>query len=291
MNQLFRPADAALVREPPERLTTVRLGMPQLALAGIAESWLLKELGDIHWQMLAEAAGRDAPDFATERGEPVYAAFCALSMRDCRLDRGREGDRLTIGSRIGRLSRTQVASRHRLAIGEAAIGTVELVSTFVHRQGRGNHAVARFEVPGFAERGAGDIGRGLAAAAAEHRAGRLGRWDGWDLAATEAVGAHDFLPSPALDFNGAGFLYFASFLAFVDRAEWQQARATEPRLSITRRTVFFTGNLDPGEGLRVVIDGWRSQDDGALAHRMRLVAAETGAALATVFTAKTRAAR
>ena len=36
-------------------------------------------------------------------------------------------------------------------------------------------------------------------------------------------------PCPAQDFNGADFLYFSSFQAFVDRAEWAFFRPLDPR--------------------------------------------------------------
>jgi len=38
----------------------VRLGMPQLALAGLSESWLLMECGHRHWTLLERMLGVEA---------------------------------------------------------------------------------------------------------------------------------------------------------------------------------------------------------------------------------------
>lgn len=283
-----------------EMETAVVLGMPHLALMGLSEQWLLKELGHIHWLMLAQAAGRAVPDFATVRGEPVYAAFCALRIRGARFGAAVENGRLTIRSRVGRVSKTQIASLHRLALDGAPAGEVELVSTFVHRTGGGNHTIARFEVPGLPLAAADGFGSELARIAGEHRAGRPVVTDDFatgDLEAptatarlAERFGPATFSPCPATDFNGAGFLYFASFVAFLDRAEWRADPFAARTASTTDRLVLYTGNLDPGEDLHVTLDDWAAGRPGEFTHRARLAAAATGGALALAFTRKATAA-
>src|SRR5579862_7564179 len=42
----------------PSEQRTYLLNMPQMAVGGLSESWLFKELGDIHWNMLAKALGQ-----------------------------------------------------------------------------------------------------------------------------------------------------------------------------------------------------------------------------------------
>lgn len=131
----------------------VLLGMPQLSLSGLSESWLLKDLGHRHWMLLARLAGRAVPDFRDADGAPVYAAFCALSVKDADFAALGENDRLTIVSDISRVSRTQSASRHRLSVAGKPVGEVELVSAFVRRaSGGGNHTVARVALDAFPRR-------------------------------------------------------------------------------------------------------------------------------------------
>lgn len=277
MNRPFRPAPAATDDPTPNVVTTISIGMPHLALVGLSEKRLLEELGHVHWTMLARAAGRKVPDFRDERGAPVYAAFCALSIRDADFRSVRENDVLTVVSRTARVTRTQVASRHELSVEGRPVGEVELLSTFVHRKGAGNHTVARFEIAGLPPCGEDALGRALAEAAARHRAG---------LTVCEAgaeAPSFGFDPCPSTDFNGAGFLYFPSFLAFVDRAEWARDPVNARGASTLDRTVFFTGNLDPGETLLLAFPDWREATaTGDLLHRCILIRGRTGQPIAEV---------
>ncbi|MDQ0346758.1 Pnap_2097 family protein [Ancylobacter vacuolatus] len=267
---------------------TVQLGMPQLCLGGLSETWLLKELGHRHWMALAAMAGRAVPDFRDADGVPVYAAFSALSVEDADFASLRENDRLTIRSETCRLSRTQCASRHDLTSKGRAVGTVHLVSAFVRRApGGGNHTVARVALDGFPappRMGADRRESELAARAAAFRAGRAApeaRFESGPSRDKEAVLEID--PCPAQDFNGAGFLYFTSFLAFIDRAEWQFDGRRAPLATTRAREVYFHGNIDPGE--RVVVRRLKAERQaGELFHHCRLERAGDGARLADAFT-------
>jgi probable biosynthetic protein (TIGR04099 family) len=264
---------------------SVLLGMPQLSLSGLSESWLLKDLGHRHWMLLARLAGRAVPDFRDADGAPVYAAFCALSVKDADFAALGENDRLTIVSDISRVSRTQSASRHRLSVAGKPVGEVELVSAFVRRaSGGGNHTVARVALDAFPPPVAPRT-NGLAALAADLRAGRRARHFGFDLHAAEDETSATFEidPCPAQDFNGAGFLYFSSFVGFVDRAEWHFDGRHAARAVTLARDVFFHGNIDPGERLRV---RWLAvrRGEGRLVHRCLLERAGDGTRLAEAFT-------
>src|ERR1700722_768337 len=75
----------------------VVLGMPHLCMIGLSETWLLKECGHRHWFLLAEAAGLAAPDFRDPAGDPIYAAFLSVAVRDAAFDTVREHERLPGG--------------------------------------------------------------------------------------------------------------------------------------------------------------------------------------------------
>lgn len=274
---------------PPDTAHSVVLGMPHLSPAGIAETWLLKELGHRHWWLLADAAGMSAPDFRDETGAPIYAAFCAVSLTGCSFDGIGENDTLAIRSEIARISRSQVASRHSLTVADRPVGTVEMVSAFVKRgPSGGNHAALRVPVDRLPPIDT-DVGRALAATASALRGGRLPDHLGFDLSASAALGAFAFEPCPSQDFNGAGFLYFASFIAFVDRAEWLHDRALGSQATTVRRDTFFYGNIDPGESIRVVLLDLRREADGAFRHHCRIERSTDGAVLADVFSVKAAA--
>src|SRR3984893_18149461 len=101
---------------------SVVLGMPHLCLGGISETWLLKECGHRHWFLLAGAAGLATPDFRDPAGDPIYAAFLSVSVRDAAFETVREHDRLVFASALTRISRTRFMSVHRLAVSGRPIG-------------------------------------------------------------------------------------------------------------------------------------------------------------------------
>ncbi|MDR3373807.1 MAG: hypothetical protein P4L98_08780 [Ancalomicrobiaceae bacterium] len=280
---LIDPPDAEA--PPIEAVQHVVLGMPHLAATGLSEHWLLKELGHIHWLLIARAAGRDLPDFRDDKGDPVYAAFCALSIRDGDFGAVRENDRLTLHSRVDRLSRTQIASRHDLTVDGRGIGTVELISAFVRRDGgrASNHTIARYAVAGLPRITPDGVGSKLAGVAAEHRAQRLAEYLGFAVD-TPAVASFRFSPCPSTDFNGAGFLYFASFAAFADRAEWAHHRSRGRMATTVRRDIFFTGNLDPGEDILVQIRQEKSLGGGIVGQHVTIVSEPGQVLLARLFT-------
>ncbi len=236
---------------------TLLLGMPQLCLAGLSEVWLLKELGHRHWMGLAQLAGRSVPDFRATDGAPVYAAFRALSVEQADFAVLGENDRLTIRTTLCRLTHTQCASRHELTCRGRPVGTVNLVSTFVRRAPRGgNHTVARVALEAFPKlmpplMALGRAGESLAARAATFRSTGAAPEPRFAAAGLVEDGCVTFDPCPAQDFNGAGFLYFSSFIALIDRAEWHFDGRSAPQATTRRREVYFHGNIDPGE--RVVV--------------------------------------
>ncbi|MEM6736199.1 MAG: hypothetical protein AAF620_09040, partial [Bacteroidota bacterium] len=51
------------------------LSMPQLLWGGLNENWLLKELGDLHWQQITDALNTPSDRLTDSRGERLYASF------------------------------------------------------------------------------------------------------------------------------------------------------------------------------------------------------------------------
>jgi probable biosynthetic protein (TIGR04099 family) len=290
MNMFARTMDVRLLVHGDAARTAladvVVLGMPHLCLSALSETWLLKECGHRHWYLLAQAAGFDRPNFRDAGGEPIYAAFLSVSLRDAALDLAQEHDELVFSSRLTRLSRTQLMSIHRVAVGSRIIGTVAMTSTFVQRSQQGNnHSIARVEVPGLPPVGRDPNAAAYAAEVAELRSNlwlsHLG------LARREATVMHRFLidPCPGQDFNGADFLYFASFQAFVDRAEWDFFRPQAPFPTTRRRDIIYRGNMNPGERLVASLLQVR-RDRENLVHWYRLEREQDGRTIADAFTVK-----
>jgi probable biosynthetic protein (TIGR04099 family) len=92
-------------------------------------------------------------------------------------------------------------------------------------------------------------------------------------------------PRPAQDFNGADFLYFSSFQAFVDRAEWAFFRPINSRATTRRRDIVYHANIEPGDRVAVVLCAV-GRGDRSLGHWCRVERKSDAAPLADVFTVR-----
>jgi probable biosynthetic protein (TIGR04099 family) len=259
------------------------LGMPHLCLGGLSETWLIRECGHRHWFQLARAAGRAVPDFRDAAGDPVYAAFVAVSVRDARFDAAGEHDELEFETRLTRVSRTRVMSVHRLRLRGRPVGEVVMTSVFVKRVEAGrNRSIARVEVPGLPPVEADEFADDAAMVAELHR----GRWKehlGFTRADAVVLDRLVIDPCPAQDFNGADFLYFSSYQAFVDRAEWAWLRPVNPRATTRRRDIVYHGNIEPGDRVAIVLRALR-RDESMIGHWCLIGRESDAAPLADVFT-------
>jgi probable biosynthetic protein (TIGR04099 family) len=259
------------------------LGMPHLCLGGLSETWLLRECGHRHWFLLAQATGRAVPDFRDAAGNPVYAAFVAVSVRDAQFDAAHEHDELGLGSQLTRISRTRFMSVHRLAVRGRPVGEIVMTSVFVKRTQPGlNRSIARVEVSGLPPVEPAPECAGYAARVAALRRGHWVEHFGFARANAAALDRLVIDPCPAQDFNGADFLYFSSFQAFADRAEWAFLRPN-PRATTRRRDIVYHGNIEPGERVAIVLHAVR-RSDGRLGHWCRVERENDGAPLADIFT-------
>jgi probable biosynthetic protein (TIGR04099 family) len=281
-------------------------GMPQLAYAGLSENWLLKECGDLHWDCLARGYGMTAPDFRDVSGEKAYAAFTAIRVSEAVLDGVAENDRIQLDCTIAPAQRAQFFSRHVVTSSVGAVAQVEMLSAFVFRKRRRDNrsverAVLRLgrawgtpcsasdsdEATRFAEevrarrhgqrraqqhvQGAGSCSNGVASDCGTAR--------------NPSLPVFTFSPCPNNDFNGANFMYFATFAALVDRAEWRFFKP-DPLLALVSREIFYYGNVNVGEDIAIRLLESQRQDDGGLRHRCLIVRAIDGCAIAEVLTHK-----
>ncbi|MBQ2259734.1 MAG: hypothetical protein II336_00020 [Loktanella sp.] len=256
-----------------ERVAQRRLGMVECGWRGLSEGWLLRHLGDVHWQQIADAMGQKAALFHDATGAPVYAAFCAISEQIMRPALARPGAVLTITSRLRRLSATRLISFHGLDIDGAAFAEVTLITAFVRHGAGGNAQIRRAQPCGVLDIAAMEPGAdgGFAEEAASLYRG---------AAATPPAATTDVTPCPTTEFNAAGLLYCANYPALADRAEWALWPEQGQRLLTTRKVVYL-GNVDAGAPVTARL--WR---DLSVADRHHLTLDSQGRVIARVITDK-----
>jgi probable biosynthetic protein (TIGR04099 family) len=248
-------------------------GMPHLAYAGLSENWLLKECGHLHWQLLARLHGLEVPAFSDREGRTAYAAFTAIHLRGLQLERIGENVRFELHSGLQPAGRARHCSEHRLFVAGQLCGELTMLSTFVSRTSAGDNrsaARAQFAAEDGVPMAPGHAARTLLEAGKHWR----------EAESDEQSQEQRFSPCPALDFNGAEFLYFAQFQAAVERAEWALARGSQ-QPPCRERQLYFYGNLNPGDDLLLRLG---PQAEPGSAQRCEIRRASDGRKLAEVLT-------
>lgn len=259
-------------------------GMPQLSYTGLSENWLLKECGHRHWEALAAHAGRASTGIHDDNGGRSYAAFTAIRLQTRGLDSIAENDVFDIRTTLCRTAAVRHFSTHRVMKGDVSVAEIEMSSAFVTRgEAHSNRYVARAALAALP----GEVVAMPDAALHMMQTGkrlRTGEQHALQDLAPSASEPIEFLPCPNTDFNGADFLYFASFQAFVDRAEWQRHRFDEPPV-IASRSLFYYGNVDVGDILSVQAVG-ESEDERGIRHWTQVRRKSDGMKIADVATEK-----
>ncbi len=216
----------ALPLEAPRR---IRLGMPHLDAGGLSENWLFRDAGDRHWQAIGRTLGLATDEIRSESGERVYPTVVAVRARyDLPLSQVRENDLFEAASEVVPCGRACAHGRVIAAIaGQRGRFVLELLTTFASRAAGGGLRVATLE-PGLARRWT-PVGDEPPIATIARAARRGERFDdpfaGPVMAlAGPPLAALDYEPSPYADYNGAGLLYFASYVTIADSAERRLVR-------------------------------------------------------------------
>ncbi|MBO9477919.1 hypothetical protein J7382_10270 [Shimia sp. R11_0] len=224
----------------PSRHHTLTLGMAQLAMRGLAEDWWLKYLGDVHWQLIAEAVGQQTTVFRDAKGRQLYAAFCASEFSQIQPDLIGLGHSLEIISTLWAAGRSRIQSDHCILARGQEIARIRLVSTFVaHMEAGVNASVSRatpFLVP-VLDQAPDSFAHDTSQLAKAHRNSALSETRGLDL--PTHVG---------MDYNTVGLLYFPSFSRLFEQAE-AALHKPAPWAPIARRLVLYFGNVEPGESV------------------------------------------
>lgn len=221
------------------------LNMPQMALGGLSESWLFKELGDAHWSMITSGLGAPSSALRDGNGDRLYATFVRLRIEaTVPLARFEENEPLALEGRIGRFGAGMFFSEIALeGVKERVMASV--MSSFTKRGSpTSNTSLLKGQPTIPAGCPIADLcamppfGQGYR----ERRSGTL--------APALFETTYDIIPYH--DINGVGLLYFAAYpiisdiceLKYIDRANnWALEAST------VCRDVYYFANCDTQDRL------------------------------------------
>ncbi|MEO7736477.1 MAG: Pnap_2097 family protein [Kofleriaceae bacterium] len=272
-------ADAALRRD-------YVLNMPHMALTGLSESWLCKELGDAHWAMITEGLGVASSELRDGQGDRLYATFTRLRFTATGPLSGfveNEATRLT--GRIERSGAGLFFSEQTLA-GATTTISASVMSSFARRgMVTSNTSLQKGQPPLAAtcrivDRGAmPELGAGYRA----RRAAVTAR--GAPLA---VLYERDYDILPYHDINGVGLLYFAAYPMISDLCELSyraRGNAWAMQASTVARDICYFANCDANDVIVYRVHACR-EPPGAIELETSLTRKSDGALMAYLITRK-----
>jgi probable biosynthetic protein (TIGR04098 family) len=278
---------------------TISVNMPQMVLGGLSESWLFKELGDIHWSMTCDALQSESDKLTDELGNRLYATFVRVRFESsAHLKRFRENERLEFQARLSRFGRSMFFSDTTVR-GEEKQIDVSLMTTFSQRQ-TDNKSLLKGEplIPAGCKAPVFDS---LPRFADEYREMRKGERKGLTLGNEKFALSKDlrfetlYQLNPYQDLNGVNLLYFAAYPMISDYCELEFIRQQRPDRLVERwpseastiaRDVFYYGNCDLDDRVVFGVNSFALEADGKCRIATSLFRQSDGQLIANIFTVK-----
>ena len=277
--------------------------LPQTDATGLSENWLFKHCGEMHWDYLCAAmgiSGVNSKEMRDDAGNRLYPTFVAIRGRyDHPLCTVQMDQHFQTTVKLNHFGRAFFHSTIAFKNQEARFD-LEMLTTFVARD----------------KNGLNDLHQSLPSANLAYNSEPLNatppilklsrklRHD--DLSEYDFLGYQfslserdpglqiSFEPSPYIDYNGAGLLYFAAYPTIADTLERQliarhELAGTERdwtvQSSTVARDVFYYRNLDLGKRLVAALKRFDRVGENVILHT-RLSDEVSGKPLADIITAK-----
>jgi probable biosynthetic protein (TIGR04098 family) len=255
------------------------LGLPQTSHRFFSEHHLLKTAGHFQWQAIAAALGKPLSELRTSNGGEVYASFYyieeripdALPLESFRLDD-------TVRFAIALRGYKNISFEGRVAFGkpeqlddaraaralqspgqDPELPFIHFANIFI-TPARGNGSLRVALPAGAGSRGTPELPNEENPFHLTRTANERGAWDlldGWEERATLL---HVYPIDVDRDTNGAGLVYFANYIAFMDSAErlaLQDAGITNIEgvpvvlRSLRHRKIGYYGNAETDDTLEL----------------------------------------
>jgi probable biosynthetic protein (TIGR04098 family) len=260
------------------------LNMPQMALSGLSESWLFKELGDVHWNLITRGLGVPSSRLQDAEGNRLYATFTRFQLdATAPLAAYAENEPVTVTAELSRHGAGMFFSQAAIE-GAGKSARARLMSSF----SRYGEAGANITLV----RGQPEIPRGCEIPALPELPELAREYRSWRARTLPPpVFECEYEISPSHDINGVGLLYFASYPIINDIcAARYGGRTMATRFSTRFRDVFYFANSDPLETLVYRLHEWNA-DESRIAMTGSLSRKSDGVLMACIVTAKELVAR
>lgn len=284
-------------------MSETAIHLPQTDATGLSENWLFKHCGERHWDYLCAAmgvSGVNAREMRDDAGNRLYPTFLAIRGRyETPLCRVEMDQQFQTRVKLNHYGRAFFHSTITFSNEEARFD-LEMLTTFVARYRQGLNDLHQSLPAGKLVYNSTPLQSPppLLKLSQKLRHADITEYDfvghQFSLADNDLDLQISFEPSPYIDYNGAGLLYFAAYPTIADTLERQLVIRHEllegagdwaVRTSTVARDVFYYRNLNLGQRLTAHIRRFDRVGENIILHTT-LTAETDNAALADIFTAK-----
>jgi probable biosynthetic protein (TIGR04098 family) len=222
-----------------------RINMPQMAVGGLSESWLFKEIGDLHWTMIMDGLGVRSSELNDGMGDRLYATFTRLRLvSTASIASFAENEDVSMKGEIARFGAGLFFSEMAMS-GHAKTLRASVMSSFSKRaEVTSNTGLLK---------GQPTIRPDCPIRVLEEMpAFGLGYRERRATPPSKVLFECPYEILPIHDINGAGLLYFAAYPAISDICEQRfigQGARWAARASTVERDVCYFANCDMGDQL------------------------------------------
>ncbi len=122
---------------------SLKLNIPQMIWSGLSENWLLKELGDMHWEMISKSLGAKSNEIVDSNGERLYASFVRLQWSSNHsLYSFKENDKIKLKGELSLYGNKMFFSEDKVTSGDRTI-LASLMSVFSSRKAEDNQKLRK----------------------------------------------------------------------------------------------------------------------------------------------------
>jgi probable biosynthetic protein (TIGR04098 family) len=251
------------------------INMPQMALSGLGEGWLFKEIGDIHWNLISRFLAQSSSRITDSEGDRLYATFTRILLKVQPYLQGfSENDPLEIESRLRRYGASMYFCDHSVRTLAASCNAITM-STFAKYGEKGKNTTLIKGTPTIPNPETLPSEPELPDFAAEYRKRRAERPD-------EVIFEHEYKINPPQDINGVGLLYFAAYpiIAGLCIAAYEGSDFFY-KYGVDLKDICYFANADPMEALLFRLHQ-REDHKGTLKHVCSLSRASDGERMADI---------
>jgi probable biosynthetic protein (TIGR04098 family) len=203
----------------PRLIESIEIRMPQMANGALSENWLLKYLGDIHWQLISNGFNKKSSEFRDEAGNRLYATFVRVNYCISPLNEFLENQVIEFTAGMEGFGNNSFVSNISARCDHKHINAT-LLTTFSVRENGNNDKIIKY-VPLERTNQISQLSK-TPLFLDEYRLLRKGLMDhiftplGEFLITNETSFEWEYSINPFYDINGVGLLYFAAYPIIAD---------------------------------------------------------------------------